>query len=351
MNKKTLLTLLQIAITAGILAFLFRDGDKNHKVLAALSQANPRWIVAAFVGFLVILVSGVTRWKLLLRVQGIVISWWRIAALFMIGVFFNPFLPGAVGGDVAKVFYLLKETPGKRPAALLAVLMDRIMGLLGLILIAGVVIVLRYHWLTQNAATAGLLYTLLAIFAGSGGFIVISFAITGLGLVDKLPQWMPLRAKLVEMSVAYNQYGKAWGTSLVALALCLPIHLTSFTLVYCVAQAFPESAGRGSLLDYWGFMPIVNTIISVPISIGGMGVREGLIVQLLGNLCQVPEATALSISLTGAFVLLLWSLVGGVVYLFYRPSEHAKLGEMNQVVSQLEEEIEATAEKEQGSHV
>jgi len=344
MNKKTLLTLLQVALTVGILAFLFRDAEKNRQMLAALSHARLGWIAAAIGVFGIVELAAIIRWQILLRVQGIRIGWGRLASLFMIGILFNPFMPGGTGGDMAKIFYLLKETPDKKPAALLAVLMDRLMGLFGLILIAGTVIALRYQWLTQTPITATLLYTLLAIFGGSVAFILISFAVTGFGLVHKLPERMPLRDQLVDLSVAYNQYGRAWGSSLLGLLLCVPVHLGSFTLFYCVSRAFTESAQRASLLDFWGIMPIVNTITSVPISIGGTGIREGLFIKLLGGLCQIPEATAVTVSLTGYAVLIFWSLVGGVIYLFYRPSEHARLGEMNREVTELEHTIADKAE-------
>ena len=349
MNKKTLFTLIQIAITIGILGFLFRDAEKNRQMLTALSHANLLWIAAAFGVYGIVVLAAVTRWMILLSVQGIHIAWTRLAKLFMIGLLFNPFMPGGTGGDVAKIFYLLKETPDKKPAALLAVLMDRLVGLFGLILTAGVVIAFRYQWLTQTPVTTTLLYTLLAIFAGSLAFIVISFAVTSLGLVHKLPERMPLRDKLVDLSVAYNQYGRAWRSSLMALSLCLPVHLGSFTVFYFAGRAFAECAQRASLLDFWGIMPIVNAITAVPISIGGAGVREGLMAKLLGGLCNVSEPTALMVSLTGGTVTpILWSLIGLVVYLTYRPTEHAPLREMNKEVTEIEHQIaqrEEAAEK------
>ncbi|MEI8235322.1 MAG: lysylphosphatidylglycerol synthase domain-containing protein [Verrucomicrobiota bacterium] len=344
MKKKTLLTLVQIAFTFGILAWLFKDPAKDRQMLAALSHANLWWIAAAFAVFGIVELAAVIRWQVLLRVQGIRIGWGRLTALFLIGILFNPFMPGGTGGDVAKIFYLLKETPGRKPAAMLAVLMDRLVGIFGLILIAGTVIVFRYRWLTQTPVAAGLLYTLLAIFGGSLGFIVVSFAITRLGLVHKLPPKLPMRDMLVDLAAAYGQYGRAWGASLLALVLCVPVQLGSFTLSYCVGRAFTESAALGSLLDYWGIMPIVNTIAAVPVSIGGTGIREGLFIKLLGGLCHIAEAPALTISLTSYAVLILWSLVGGVVYLFYRPSEHARLAAMNREVAALEHEIAESKE-------
>jgi len=348
MNKKTLITLLQIAVTVGLLAWLFRDGKQNREMLTALSHANLLWIAAAFGVYGIVILAAVTRWKVLLGVQGIHIAWTRIASLFMIGLLFNPFLPGGTGGDVAKIFYLLKETPDKKPAALLAVLMDRLTGLFGLILIAGTVMAIRYQWLTQTASTGHWLLVIAVIFGGSLAFIIGSFAVTSLGLVHKLPQRMPLRDKLVDLSVAYNQYGRAWRSTLVALALCVPVHLGSFTVAYCVGQAFVESASRGSLMDYWGIMPIVGTIAALPISIGGTGMREMVFIDLLGGLCGITPSFAKLISLTGYFVLILWSMAGAVTYLFYRPTEHARLREMDQEVSELEHEIaldEEAAEK------
>ena len=61
------------------------------------------------------LAAGV-RWRILLKVQQIHLSIPRVAGLFLIGMFYNQFLPGGTGGDIMKSYLLLKETPGKRPA-------------------------------------------------------------------------------------------------------------------------------------------------------------------------------------------------------------------------------------------
>ena len=60
-------------------------------------------------------------------------------------MFYNQFLPGGTGGDIVKTYLLWKETPDKKPGALLAVLFDRMIGLIALIIITGVLIFLRYR--------------------------------------------------------------------------------------------------------------------------------------------------------------------------------------------------------------
>jgi len=90
-------------------------------------------------------------------------------------------------------------------------------------------------------------------------------------------------------------------------------------------------------------MPIINTITSLPISVGGLGVREKLFQIFLGDLCGVSDAVAAIMSTTGYALNLVWGLLGGLLYLFYRPSEHARLREMRSEVATLEH---AVAEEE-----
>src|SRR5205807_7287957 len=127
------------------------------------------------------------RWQILLRVQGIAISWRRLFRLLMIGIFFKQFMPGGTGGDVVKIYYLLKETPGKKAQALLAALIDRVVGLLGLMLVAVFIVWKKYAWLQKTAITQNLTWSLLIVLAASVAGIAFSFLITGLGLVKKLP--------------------------------------------------------------------------------------------------------------------------------------------------------------------
>src|SRR5207249_9910343 len=100
----------------------------------------PHWIFAGIFAYGIVEILAALRWQILLRVQGVNLTFSRVACLMMIGILFNPLMPGGTGGDVIKIFYLIKETPGKKVQALLAVLMDRLIGLFGLILVAGIVI-------------------------------------------------------------------------------------------------------------------------------------------------------------------------------------------------------------------
>src|SRR5256714_7367514 len=148
--KKTLLTIFQLLVTGALLYWVFHNPAVRSAMAVAIRGADYRWIGAAILMYLCVELAAVIRWQILLKVQGIHLSNGRITALFLMGMFYNQFLPGGTGGDVVKTYLLWKETPGKKPGALLAILFDRLVGLIALIIITGVLIFLRYDWLTPD---------------------------------------------------------------------------------------------------------------------------------------------------------------------------------------------------------
>ena len=150
--KKTVVTLLQLAVTLGALYSVFHKPQTRHDMASALHEASIPWLLAALAaGSLSPLASSIRLW-LLLRVQDSAVSLWKMAQLCMTGMFFNLLLPGSTGGDAVKFFYLglRGSKPQQRAGIIFAIVMDRLLGLLALIILASVFLVLRYQWLTQT---------------------------------------------------------------------------------------------------------------------------------------------------------------------------------------------------------
>jgi uncharacterized membrane protein YbhN (UPF0104 family) len=347
--KKVILTVIQILVTAGILFWVFHDPAKRAQMGQALHRAitiNPEWLLAGFLSYGVVEFLAAGRWYLLLRVQGVRLPLWRIGALFMLGIFFNMFMPGGTGGDVLKIFFLLKEIPDRQAKAkgLLAVLMDRLIGLMALIMISGVIIIIQYDWLRTSDVARHLTWVLMLILASGLGAVVFSFIITGFGLASKLPKRMPMRDILIDLSVAYNAYARSWPASLLALFSSFGIHFASFFVFCCAARALEVHVGGvagpeisfGALLTV---LPIIVTLASLPASVGGTGVREALFAMLLGPLCGVPQAEAYMLGLTGFMLTGAWGVIGGLIYIAYRPSDHTKLRDAERQVYEFEHEI------------
>jgi len=337
--KKILVAVLQIAVTVAVLFWVFHDPQKRAQMAVALRMADYRWIIAALICYFLVELAAGIRWWILLKVQQIHLSIARVAGLFLIGMFYNQFLPGGTGGDIMKSYLLLKETPGKATGALLAVVFDRMVGLVALISITGVLIALRYDWLTQLQETKHLVWLLVAILSGAVLMLVTSFVVSGFHLAHKLPERFPGREKLIELSAAYHLYARHWRATLAALGASIVAHLATFGTFLCVAYAFRAPVAA---LDFFAIMPIERTISSLPISFAGVGLREKIFQIMLHGLCGVPEAVAVLIGSMSFLVMLASSAPGGIVYFLYKPSGqagHVKLSEMRKEVATLEHEI------------
>lgn len=336
--KKFLLTAVQAAVTLGLLWWIFRDPTKNQLMLGALQKADAIWLVPAFGAIGLAIFIQTQRWVLLLGVQGIHLPWWRAWRLVMVGAFFNLFLLGATGGDVVKIFYVMRETATKKSAAFLSVVLDRIVGLLALIAVTAVIVALKWSDLTSHKVTAALLGSLGIILGGSFAVVASGFLVDRLQLAGRLPQWMPLRAKIVDLAGAFSVYARDMKTLGTTLAISIPAHLLIFSAFYFVGRAFSAqlaAAGQAalSMMDVCTVMPIISTITALPISLSGVGVREQLFQQLCGTLFGTPENIAVLISLGGFLMLLAWGLVGGIVYILYRPAG-VRLGDMEAEVGE-----------------
>ena len=335
--RKAAITALQVSVTLGILFFVFRDPAKRAEMAAALAGANSLWLFFGIAVYGLAELVGCIRWQLLLRVQGIAITWRRVFSLNMIGLFFSFLIPGDTGGDVVKLFYVLKETAGQRTVAVLSVLVDRLIGLIALIVLAASLTFAHWNWLTGTPQTAKYVWLVFIILGIGIAALVFAFIVTGFGLVHRLPARMPGRERLAEFALAFNLYARAWKSSLAAFILSFGVHLLHMATFYCAALAFAgPNVHVPTASEFFSIAPIINTIVSLPISLGGIGVREGLFEIFLGNLCGVSHAIAVIISSTGYVLTLFWGLIGAAIYLAYRPSEHARLREMRLEVAAAE---------------
>lgn len=333
--KKFLITFFQIAVTVGALWFIFKDPTKRANIIDALSHASWGWVVAALcVSALSPLAAG-GRWGMLMGVQGIHIGWKRVAQIYMIGNFFNLFLLGSTGGDAIKMFYLLREAgPSKRASAILCVIMDRLLGLLGLIIMGAFFVIARYHWLTATRESTTLLASFGLILGSALAGLTVVFTIIGLRLVDRLPARLPGRDKLIELAGACQLYARAWRTTLLGILISWVGHSSFFFTYYFAARAVHSTV---SLWDMSTILPIVNTIVALPISLSGVGVRETLFTRLLGDLCHTSAGEAVSISILGFLCsVIFYGLMGVLFFLSYRSATGAPAPSVDNVGAAVE---------------
>ncbi len=339
--KKFILTTVQAGITILLLWWIFRDAEKRAMMWETLQTADWPWFIPGFlaVGLAALLQS--IRWKWLLGVQGIHPGLGRTHVMNLIGMFFNLFLPGGTGGDLIKMYYAGREARGKKAAAVLSVFMDRVVGLLALILLAGIAGVLTFQELWASPELRPLLLTLAAVVGGSIGFILTACAVEVFHLSGRIPHWIPFRHGILEMATAFSTYAKSGSALIGALLISLPSHLLFFFSFYCAARALTDSL---SFLQMLAVLPLILTISALPVSVAGLGVREQLFRVCLGVLYGTPSAVAVLAGFSGFLLTVAWGAIGGILYIFYRSSEPVKtsLSRMTHEMEEIEETLEAT---------
>lgn len=341
--KRILLTILQISITVLLLWWIFHDPSKRAKMAVALKTAELWWLIPGIVSVGIAFLLQTQRWRLLMRVQGIDMAWWRAFRVFLIGAFFNLFLIGATGGDIVKIYYAMRETASKKSAALLSVLVDRMMGLVAMVAVAIVLCSLRLDLLLGKDYTAYLLGVLVLILGASMAAIIAGFFVDRFQLAHRLPKWLPMHAKIIELSSAFSIYARDPKVLAATFGLSVPAHILNFLAFYFAALAFGAFGGVGGFVDVMAVLPIIMTIAAMPVSLSGVGVRDGLFESVFGLLFHTDAGIALMISITGFLITVFWGLVGGAVYLAYRPSGGIHIKEIDEEVEAIEESIEKQA--------
>jgi hypothetical protein len=288
-----------------------------------LCLIDPRALGASLVCVLLTILLGVARWRLVLEVQGLHLSWRRATEISFVAQFFNSFLLGSTGGDVVKALYAARETHHKKAEAVVTVFVDRLLGLWAMLLFAVVMMVPNAALLQRHRQLGAPALLIVLMLAGASGVLGVAF--WG-GVSKRFPRarhWLRRfpKGELLERSLdSCRHFGKSKGFVLKTLGLSVLINLAS------VLQMMALSNGLGAPvlpLSWMVIVPMIFCIAALPITPSGLGVRENLFVLMLTvPEIGVPKTTALSLSLLAYAGSLFWSLAGGIVYLSLKKKEH-----------------------------
>jgi uncharacterized protein (TIRG00374 family) len=301
--RDRLLNVLKIAMSLGLLAVLLWTVGWRQ-TLQTLRGGDFRYLLAAFGLYLFGMVIRGYRWQVLLRIQDLEASLSRLTSLYFIGTFFNTMLPTGLGGDVVRMYELAKGS-SRRAASAGTVLVDRLCGFVVLFLMASAALVFSYRLIppTVSAIIVGItLITLLAIW---------------MALNEKVWEWvqsLPLLSWLLAREKPREFYGsiQAYRTRKLSGAL-----LASFAFnVLLMVQSYLVALAFGVRVSFWYFLvfiPIISFLLTLPISLSGLGVREAGYVLLFGQV-GVPEPLALAMSLCIYAIMVAAGLIGGLLY-------------------------------------
>ena len=318
-NKNIISSILRFTIAVSIIFFLTYGNKKL--ILQTIQSVNPKWFILAIIFFFLSFTICIARWYSLLRLQNINISFFETFSLGMKGMFFSLIIPGAVGGDLAKAgFISAKTNKGMKTKAVFSILIDRILGLLGLFILAAVLGIINFKEIAKFASSAKII-----VFVISIGIII---AIIGIGMIffhrsiekirilkiflettDKYTNGMPSR--LME---ALDQYRKSYVKLILWIFVsAIFVHTSQGVAVYCLING---TGNYGQKINYVILTSsLANALGAIPITPSGLGTRDIAITSLL-TLSGLNKEKAISVSIMNTGLIILFNLSGGIFLLF-----------------------------------
>lgn len=281
-------------LISGVLLYIFFSRVDIDAVIETLKQTKISFFIAGFFLYMLTLFVSTKRWSLFLP-QGL--KYFKLVSLYFIGSFFNTFLPGIVGGDAVKAFYLYRHIGiGKGGLSLAAVFMDRYMGLTAMGGITLIAFIAGYAYIKDTEIVWFIPAFLVALSLAS------------------LILWKVKWGKIKFLSAFYTplmEYKAKREIIYKGLLLGFIVQCIGITSIY----VFSHSIGlKVPIVYFFMFIPIINAAAAIPVSIAGLGIREAGFIILFTKV-GLTSAEALSLSLLVFTSVCLTNLIGGVEYL------------------------------------
>ena len=301
-------SLVRVFISVGlIIVLLYLMKDRYKDIFQQIKMTNLSILLIAFLAYQANVFINTQRLHLLLKGEGIDLSFMRIVEFSYMGFFFNNFMPSSLGGDIVKAYYIGKIT-NQKVKSYIAVFVDRLTGLFTFAFMGGFALFLNRgnHMdpLLKNAIIVFIFFcsgvALFTLHKGTAQFMS--------NLLSKL-KFKNIGHKINKVYDMVHGYSDKKELVLKAMICSVFGQICYFSVVYFLFKAL------GVDIPYkvvFLIMPLVSVIGMIP-SLGGLGVREGGIVALFSPVTGIDAAFGASILLFS--ILFIISVIGGIIYL------------------------------------
>jgi uncharacterized membrane protein YbhN (UPF0104 family) len=289
--------LLRLLVSVTLLGWLIWRTDWDQ-VRQAFAHLRLELWLAALGLYMVAQVASGLRWKILARPLGFTQSLRHFLGFTFIGMYFNLMLPTSVGGDVARAWYL-DGGSGRRLVAFLSVFVDRVSGLLVLLALACVAMLF--------CPVRDLPLWIPCCVWGSA-----AASVAALAALPVLGRWVRRLDRARRLGEGARLYVGRPRLMAGATLMSIIVQVVNVMIVCLVGRAIGVSVPASY---YWVFVPMVTLLTMLPVSLNGMGIREGGMTLFLAPL-GIPTGTILSLSFLWFAVYVTASLCGGAVYVF-----------------------------------
>lgn len=305
--KQWLTPLIKLSIAAGLIYWLMDSGAFSLDSLKMISSPS-LWLFGVC-AFLVLLSVNSVRWKILLQFENVKISFWQAYRLSTMGIFFNFFMPGGMGGDVIKAAYLMRDYKDKKLFIGYSILVDRVLGLIALMLYSGITGLIFYPQLSGDLQASVYSLSLLIVIGFVG--LVLVLALSPKEKINQLLRIHPVlekvllplfyffeKPKKIVMPFVLSLVGQG---IVISMGTYLLYHTGSSIPLWMVLLVFP-----------FGFLATV-----LPIAPAGVGVGQTAFKFLFDMVAGDGEIGILVITFFQG-VQALVGLLGGLLFVLYK---------------------------------
>ncbi|RJQ56026.1 MAG: hypothetical protein C4521_01535 [Actinobacteria bacterium] len=319
-------TAVRATASLALLAFVFYKIDLGQ-VFSAFARMDARYLPAIFALIYIAVAVGVLKWDLILKARQVRVRSATLFDFYMIGLFFNNFLPSSIGGAVVQAYETARRT-GNTSDTTASIVADRLIASssLGLLALIGLFAVDRTPKLVA----------LVLLFAAGSIAVLAAFAHPRLlhGLIERtirghrgrLGDWT------AETAGALGQILTDWPLVIRSAALSLVFQLVLALLAVVTFWAIGERVDVGHAFV---FVPIISALTVLPVSLSGLGVREAAYVYFFGTL-GVAASQAVAASLLFFATVAIASLPGAVLFIAGRRARASSSGANDSVAGRAE---------------
>ncbi len=286
------------------------EPEIQRGIVTVVRQMRIGWALLALLIFGPVPLMQSMRLVWMLAIQEVRISYWTAVKLSYAGNFFNFALPGTTGGDVIKAYYLTQYTH-RKTEVVTTVFLDRIVGLIGVVIVASVMIMIK--WKTSNFGNFGRALAIVATVLGVGALIICSSWLRRTLRLRELLEKLPAGHHLIRAGRAAIALDRHRGLFIGSVLITILLQFIAYIAIFAISRALDMD---GEFLHYLVFLPIGFMIAAIPISPPqAFGVLEWAYIQFFtapGGLANMPSQ-AVALALGVRLMQLTWALPGVLV--------------------------------------
>ncbi len=308
MKKKISIIFLKIAISLFLVIFLYSRIDLA-KVKSILFNINPIFMLLLFFILLINTFISSYKWQIILKADSINIPLKTLVASYLVGTFFNIFLPSNIGGDVYRV-YDISQQGSRMVNSFASVFADRFSGFIALVTLGMLFPLLGYKLLPSHKflIIPFITFLLLSLFLWSilqESLLLWFLRFTRLEKIKIVNEFI---GRFLESIRAYKRY-----PSVMAAIMGISF-VFQFIVICCIFTLSRALHIEAPFIYFCIFVPIISLMEALPISIYGIGVRDAAYVFFYGQ-AGISQSEAASMALLFLFTTITYALSGAVIFI------------------------------------